>query len=74
MPFHELACSQRLRLSRLLLCLQKKSAAALEGAKSATRDAKKNNAPREEARSAAERRQQSKARIQQKVDDMRAAG
>ena len=37
------------------------------------RDAKKNN-PREEARSAAERRQQSKARIQQKVDDMRAAG
>ena len=74
MPFHVLACSQRLRLSRLLLCLQKKSAAALEGAKSATRDAKKNNAPREEARSAAERRQQSKARIQQKVDDMRAAG
>ena len=74
MPFHELACSQRLRLSRLLLCLQKKSAAALEGAKSAMRDAKKNSVPREEARSAAERRQQSKARIQQKVDDMRAAG
>ena len=72
MPFHVLACSQRLRLSRSLLCLQKKSAAALEGAKSAKRDAKKNN-PREEARSAAERRQQSKARIQQKVDDMRAA-
>ena len=67
------ACSQRLRLSRLLLCLQKKSAAAPEGAKSAMRDAKKKNVPREEARSAAERRQQSKARIQQKVDDMRAA-